>query len=255
MNEPTSKLHRLRTLHLFAGAGGGILADILLGHQPICAVEIDPYCQQVLSARQKDGCLPWFPIFADVTKFDGKPWRGKVDIIAGGFPCQDISCAGKGAGIEGERSSMWGEMARIIGEVRPKRVFVENSPMLTVRGLGRVLGDLARMGFYCRHGVLGGYSAGGSADGKRMWILADASNSLGWFAPQIQAGVLDPEGSSRREFERAISACASEEAHASRLRDTNGMAGDVDRLRCIGNGQVPSVAALAWHILSADHGK
>lgn len=72
-------MHRPRTLHLFAGAGGGILADLLLGHQPVCAVEIDQYCQQVLVQRQKDGHLPWFPIFPDVCTFDG---RHRVDQLA-----------------------------------------------------------------------------------------------------------------------------------------------------------------------------
>jgi len=79
-------LQPLRTLHLFAGAGGGILADMLLGHVPVGAVEIEPYCQQVLHERQQDGCLPFFPIFDDVTKFDGRSYRGLADIVCGGFP-------------------------------------------------------------------------------------------------------------------------------------------------------------------------
>lgn len=167
---------KLRTLHLFAGAGGGLLADILLGHQCICAVEIDPYCQQVLSARQKDDCLPWFPIFADVKEFDGTPWRGLVDVVAGGFPCTDISAAGKGAGINGEQSGLWREMARIIGEVRPRFVFVENSPMLTSRGLGRVLGDLAEMGFDAEYGVISAAECGAPHERKRIWIMAHAGS-------------------------------------------------------------------------------
>jgi DNA (cytosine-5)-methyltransferase 1 len=160
-------------MHLFAGAGGGLLADLLLGHQPVCAVEINEYCQQVLSARQKDGCLPWFPIFADITQFDGNPWRGRVDVVSGGFPCQDISVAGKGLGLDGERSGLWGEMFRIICEVQPRFVFVENSPMLTVRGLGKVLGDLASVGFDARWGVLGAAHLGASHLRERIWIVAD----------------------------------------------------------------------------------
>jgi len=163
-------------LHLFAGAGGGLLADTLLGHQCICAVEIDSYCQQVLSARQKDGCLPWFPIFADVKEFDGTPWRGLVDVVAGGFPCTDISAAGKGAGINGENSGLWREMARIIGQVRPNGVFVENSPMLTARGLGRVLGDLAEMGFDAEWGVISAADCGAPHERKRIWIMANAGS-------------------------------------------------------------------------------
>lgn len=173
-------MQRLRTLHLFAGAGGGILADILLGHQPVCAVEIDEYCQQVLSARQKDGCLPWFPIFADVTQFDGRPWRGIIDVVSGGFPCQDISAAGKGAGIEGAKSGLWLEMARIIGEVRPRYAFVENSPMLTSRGLGVVLGDLAAMGFDARWGVIDAASVGAPHLRERIWIVAHAKRAERW---------------------------------------------------------------------------
>ncbi len=167
----SSELYPLRTLHLFAGAGGGILGDILLGHRCVCAVEIEPYCQQVLSARQEDGILPWFPIFDDVRSFDGKPWRGSVDVVSGGFPCQDISAAGKGAGIEGERSGMWKEMARIIGEVRPRYVLVENSPVLTSRGLGVVLGDLAALGYDAEWGVLGAVHAGAPHNRERIWIL------------------------------------------------------------------------------------
>jgi len=173
----SSKLHPLRTLHLFAGAGGGILGDLLLGHRPICAVEIEPYCQQVLSARQKDGFLPWFPIYNDVATFDGRPWRGLVDVVSGGFPCQDISAAGKGAGIEGERSGMWKHMARIVGEVRPRYVLVENSPILTSRGLGVVLGDLAALGYDAEWGVLGAADAGAPHQRDRIWVLAYTDSS------------------------------------------------------------------------------
>ncbi len=144
----------LNELALFAGAGGGILGGKLLGWRTVCAVEWEPYAACVLAARQNDKVLPPFPIWDDVQTFDGKQWRGIVDVVSGGFPCQDISAAGKGAGIEGERSGMWREMARIIREVEPRFVFVENSPMLTSRRLGRDLGDLATMGVDARLGVV-----------------------------------------------------------------------------------------------------
>jgi DNA (cytosine-5)-methyltransferase 1 len=127
-------------LALFAGAGGGILGGHLLGWRTVCAVELDPYAASVLVARQNEGLLPPFPVWDDVQTFDGRPWAGIVDVVSGGFPCQDISVAGKGAGISGERSGMWRHMARIVGEIRPKYVFVENSPALITRGLGVVLG-------------------------------------------------------------------------------------------------------------------
>ena len=185
----------LNELALFAGAGGGILGGHLLGWRTVCAVEWEAYPASVLCARQNDGVLPPFPIWDDVQTFDGKPWRGVVDVISGGFPCQDISAAGKGAGIDGERSGMWGEMARIIHEVRPRFVFVENSPMLTSRGLGRVLGDLAAMGFDAKWGVLGAADIGANHQRDRIWIVAKRNrqishslhNGLGWGEQQSQS--------------------------------------------------------------------
>ena len=109
----------MNELALFAGGGGGILAGHLLGWRTVCAVEIEDYPRRVLLQRQADGLLPRFPIWDDITTFDGKPWRGKVDVVSGGFPCQDISVAGRGAGLDGERSGLWGEMARVIREVQP----------------------------------------------------------------------------------------------------------------------------------------
>jgi len=163
---------QLNELALFAGAGGGILGGKLLGWRTICAVEWEPYPASVLIARQNEGILAPFPIWDDVCTFDGKPWRGRVDVVSGGFPCQDISAAGKGAGIDGERSGMWAHMARIIREVGPRYCFVENSPMLTSRGLGRVLKDLAEMGYDARWGVLGAVDAGAPHKRDRIWIVA-----------------------------------------------------------------------------------
>ena len=167
----------MNELDLFAGAGGGILGGHLLGWRTVCAVEWEPYPASVLAARQNDGLLPAFPIWDDVRTFDGRPWRGIVDVVSGGFPCQDISAAGKGAGIDGERSGLWGEMARIIGEVRPRYVFVENSPLLVGRGLVRVLADLAEMGFDARWGVVGASDVGAPHRRERCWIVAHAERA------------------------------------------------------------------------------
>jgi DNA (cytosine-5)-methyltransferase 1 len=167
---------QLNTFHLFAGAGGGILADLLLGHNPIGACEIEQYPRDVLLARQRDGILPNFPIWDDVCTLDGKPWRGTVDVLAGGFPCQDISAAGKGAGISGERSGLWKEYARLIEEIQPRFVFAENSPLLRTRGLGVVLKDLASLGYNARWGVLGARDVGAPHKRDRMWVLAYRSD-------------------------------------------------------------------------------
>ena len=162
----------LNTFHLFSGAGGGILADVLLGHNPIGACEIEKYPRDVLLARQADGHLPAFPIWDDVATLDGNPWRGSVDILCGGFPCQDISAAGKGAGITGERSGLWKEYARLIEEIQPRFVFAENSPLLRTRGLGVVLEDLASLGYNARWGIIGAGDVGAPHKRDRMWVLA-----------------------------------------------------------------------------------
>jgi len=164
----------MNELALFAGAGGGILGGHLLGWRTVAAVEIGDYPRRVLLQRQADGILPRFPIWDDVSTFDGKPWGGKIDVVSGGFPCQDISSAGKGGGIDSERSGMWSHMARIVGEIRPRYVFVENSPLLVGRGLARVLGDLAELGYNARWGVLGSCDAGLPTKRDRLWIVASA---------------------------------------------------------------------------------
>lgn len=167
----------MNELHLFAGAGGGILGSELLGFRTVCAVELEPWSASVLLARQNDGLLPPFPVWDDVRTFDGRPWRGLVDVVSGGFPCQDISAAGKGAGIDGARSGLWREMHRIINEVRPEFAFLENSPLLVGRGLARVLGDLAEIGYDAEWLVLGADDVGAPHVRKRIWILGMDRNA------------------------------------------------------------------------------
>lgn len=162
----------MREMALFAGAGGGILGGQLLGWHTVCGVELDPYCARVLVQRQNDGLLPPFPIWDNVETFDGRPWRGSVDVVSGGFPCQDLSVAGKGAGLKGKRSGLWFEMSRIIREMAPPVVFVENVPALVNRGLSVVLGELADMGYNAAWGVLGAHHVGAPHKRDRVWILA-----------------------------------------------------------------------------------
>jgi DNA (cytosine-5)-methyltransferase 1 len=239
----------MNELHLFAGAGGGILGGILLGHTPVCAVEIEPYCRKVLLQRQRDGILPKFPIWNDVTTFDGTPWRGKVDVVCGGFPCTDISCAGKGAGIKGKESGLWSEMARIIGEIRPKFAFMENSPMLTLRGLDRVLGDLSEMGYDAQWGVVGACHVGAPHRRERIWILANCAkvrSNWNW-EKKIHWKSRKSVWQGYRGIEDIIERPPISSPRFCRVDD--GVADRVDRVGAIGNGQVPAVAALAWRIL------
>jgi DNA (cytosine-5)-methyltransferase 1 len=249
----------MNELALFAGAGGGILGGHLLGWRTVCAVEWEPYAASILAARQNDGLLPSFPIWDDVQTFDGRPWRGIVDVISGGFPCQDISAAGNGDGLDGERSGMWREMARIIHEVRPRFVFVENSPMLTSRGLGTVLGDLASMGFDARWGVLGAADVGAPHQRDRIWIIANTSSngldvSINGNNQLSKWKVRQDKQQFRNKVWSEAKCCLQIDdwrEYASKfLGMDDGMAARVDRLKAIGNGQVPLVAATAWNDLS-----
>jgi DNA (cytosine-5)-methyltransferase 1 len=238
-------------LALFAGAGGGILGGKLLGWKTVCAVEWNTYAASVLCARQNDGLLSPFPIWDDVQTFDGNPWRGIVDVVSGGFPCQDISAAGKGAGIDGERSSMWRHMARIICEVRPRFAFVENSPMLTSRGLGQVLGDLAALGYDAKWGVLGAEHAGAIHRRHRIWILADSNGfRSSW------GRVEKSQSSSSKQLDevfRARKICSERMENliyqSPIARRNDEFPARVDRIKAIGNAQVPDVVKLAWETL------
>lgn len=242
----------LRELALFAGAGGGILGGNLLGWRTVCAVEWEEYQSCVLAQRQNDGILAPFPIWDDVQTFDGKPWRGIVDVISGGFPCQDISSAGKGAGIEGERSSMWKHMARIVGEVRPRFAFVENSPNLTFLGLNIVLSDLAKMGFDAEWGVVGANDVGAPHARKRIWILAgNTDENRRHEVAEIQESI-GPKGDIWMpcEFDSILDDCPLW-TDTERGRDLLGDGLDkwVGESESLGNGQVPLVAATAFRVL------
>jgi len=301
-------------LALFAGSGGGILGGHLLGWRTVAAVEIEDYPRRVLLQRQADGFLPRFPVWDDICTFDGHPWRGKVDVISGGFPCQDISAAGKGDGLDGERSGLWTHMARVVGEVRPPFVFVENSPMLTTRGGTRVIADLTQMGYDTRWTVMGAADIGAPHQRDRMWIVSRQREFLshpqhdrnGWREQQSQspkkedglvanpssfggkAGLADTQGGQERDTDQSQHSGAnlanptnsgdvwrewelgftqqeynsrgspidgsgewwSVEPSVGRVAD--GVAHRVDRLKAIGNGQVPLCAATAWRLLTKD---
>ena len=165
----------LTNLSLFSGAAGLDLGARLVGGiKTVCYVEFDRYAQGVLMSRIRDGGLDDAPIWDDVTTFDGKPWRGKVDIVSGGFPCQDVSIAGKQVGItKGKRSGLWKEFARIVGEVGPRFVLVENvTGLLMGGGLGVVLGDLASMGFDAQWSVLSAGAVGAPHIRERVFLVA-----------------------------------------------------------------------------------
>jgi DNA (cytosine-5)-methyltransferase 1 len=241
-------------LHLFAGAGGGILGGMLLGHTCVCAVEIEPYCRKVLLQRQRDGILPKFPIWDDVRTFDGRPWRGRVDLVAGGFPCQDISHAGGWAngqkGINGERSGLWSEMFRVVCEIRPRHAFIENSSNLLIYGFERVLSDLASVGYDAKWGVLRASDVGAIHERSRIWVRATDPDQERFQSIGVQSIQPVPTKSFEREFKRAIDATIPSLGDSDLLRNHDDVAGWVDRFSAIGNGQVPAVVKLAWETLS-----
>ena len=248
----------MNELALFSGVGGGILGGKLLGWTTVCAVEWDAYAAGVLCARQNDGLLAPFPIWDDICTFDGNPWRGRVDVVSGGFPCQDLSVAGHGDGLDGERSGLWGEMSRIIGEVRPRYTFVENSPNLTNRGLTRVLADLTQMGYDTRWCVMGANSVGAPHKRDRVWIVGKISDPerLGWEERPTLKRVVRKENQADNSGDVYSTLCANSpkwwSTEPSVGRVAHGVADRVDRLKAIGNGQVPLCAATAWKILTKD---
>ncbi len=225
-------MRKIRTMHLFAGAGGGILADLLLGHQPVCAVEINEYCQQVLSARQKEGCLPWFPIFADVQQFDGRPWRGRVDVVSGGFPCQAYSTAASGKNVADD---LWPEMRRIVADVAPRYVFAEN---VSDKAIDAACDDLEEMGYETRAVSLGASDLGADHVRKRHWLLAYADDKS-----QLLRG-FDAEMAFRKGFPHGVW-----QSKPSDSRVADGLAGRMEQYSATGNGQVPIVAVTALALL------
>lgn len=237
--------------HFLQGGGGSVLAATLLGWRTVCAVELDAGARQIILDRQRDGVIEKFPLWDDVRTFDGRPWRGTVEVVTGGFPCQDISQCGTGAGIEGKRSGLWVEMARIIREIQPRFVLVENSPMLTSRGLGRVLGDLAGMGMDARWGVFRASSIGAAHHRSRIYLVAYPNGAKLEGLELPQPSCADKKESRRRQSARAIDAALSADDYTAMPRNPDVLARGMDGLKATGNGWVPPVAARAFRLLTA----
>ncbi len=157
---------------LFAGIGGFDLGFERAGFEIRWQVEIDPFASAVLAQH-----WPEVERFDDVRAVGRIPRRSvpePVDVLCGGFPCQDISVAGRGVGIDGERSGLWSEFDRLIGELRPRYVVVENVSALLARGMGRVLGDLSARGFDAEWDCLPAKAFGAPHQRDRVWIVAYA---------------------------------------------------------------------------------
>jgi DNA (cytosine-5)-methyltransferase 1 len=267
----------VNVLDLFSGIGGFSLGLERAGMRTVAFCEIDPYCRAVLRKHWPDvDCFPdirklWFlkndsgGFTAECHRSISESWSyfDSIDVICGGFPCQDISVAGKGAGIEGSRSGLWSEYARIIGEVRPRYVIVENVAALLGRGLERVLGDLAALGYDAEWHCIPACAVGAPHERDRVWIIA-YSHGLDWRRGESQGGAVKPNGSEtqdgfgttsdaapllrstffREQSDRALRSYWSEnwEQKLEALRGMDdGVRGRLDGLSALGNAVVPQI--------------
>lgn len=225
----------MKMLSLFSGIGGIDLAARWAGIETVAFCEIEPFCQKVLRKNFGQDAV----IFDDVRTLTAESLsRAGIDpesisLVAGGFPCQDVSLSGKGAGLEGERSGLWREFIRIVRILRPRYTVIENVPGLLGRGLDRVLADLSESGFDAQWEVLPAVAFGAPHVRERVFIIAHAHGERCGYAPQR----CFPIRLSERVF--------TQEAWLSELPESaicgvgDGIPRRVDRLRALGNAVVP----------------
>lgn len=225
----------LQTIELFAGAGGGVYASKLLGHSVVCYVEADALCQDILRARIADGTFDDAPIWSDVCTFDGQAWRGKYDLLCGGFPCQPFSSAARGNHVA---TDLWPEMLRITQESRPRRVFAENVAKAAIEPAAA---DLYAEGYDVAYGRLSCADLGAVHRRTRWWLFAYAHEDGQPRRPVSTEVVVD----------RRLSGLAWAEDPTGHLGMDAGMAGRLKRLGTLGNGQSPVVAAAAYRTLES----
>jgi DNA (cytosine-5)-methyltransferase 1 len=223
----------LNELALFCGAGGGLLASRLLGWRTVCSVEWEPSAAAVLVQRQNDGHLEPHPIWDDVRTFDGLRWRGVVDIVSGGFPCQAYSTAAAG---KNTADDLWPDMRRVVADVAPRYVFAENVSRVAIDAAAD---DLEEMGYETRAISLAASDLGADHLRPRHWLLAYADD------PRELLRGLDAEA----PFLQGVAHCVWEgDPRGAGVAD--GVASRMDRIRATGNGQVPVVAVAALHALA-----
>ena len=251
-------VQRLRELSLFSGAGGGLYAtQYLLGWQTVAYCEIDPYCRRVLKQRIKDGIFDDAPIWDDASTFPGEEFRGKVDVISAGFPCQPFSVAGRGKGKADKRNG-WPWVIRCVRQVRPRYLFLENVPGLLAGShgyFGQILSELSAERYDVRWACLSAAQCGAPHKRNRLWIVAtDTQRSLvrdepgGWCG---KSGDTAPKSPAYGETQHVADAeRAGWWATGTEIcRVAHGLANRKQRLTALGNGQCSVVAATAWRLL------
>lgn len=243
-----------RVLSLFAGIGGFDLGlERTGGFKTVAFCEIDRACHRVLRKHWPD-----VPIYDDVCTLTAARLAADgigVDVICGGFPCQDISSAGNRAGIGGERSGLWSEYARLVGELRPDYVIVENVADLLYRGLGDVLGALAAIGYDAEWDCIPAAYVGTPCLRDRVWIVAYPNRERSDRRAQRHILPASWQPASRRRDDYGLD-LAQRGPWASLprvLRVDHGVPGTLDRLRMIGNAVVPQIPeAIGRAILAAE---
>lgn len=235
-------------LDLFSGIGGLSLAL----HDWVTTItycERDTYAQAVLLSRMHTGDIDRAPIWDDITSLNGT-MLPSVDIIFGGFPCQDISVAGTGAGLDGQRSGLYWHMHRLIAEIKPAFVFLENVPAIRTRGLERVVGSLTELGYDCRWTTVSAAEVGACHIRKRWFLLAYADSVRLW---QKQWAQLERSNQVARPLEPDSQSSPRGIARPSKWspkprvdRASDGLSHIVDRNRCLGNAVVPQQAKEAF---------
>lgn len=164
----------LNGLDLFSGIGGLTIA-LSEWVRPVAYCDVDRYAQAVILSRQSTGELPRAPICTDILSMRGGELPS-IDIIYGGFPCQDISVAGLGVGLEGKRSGLFFEIMRLVGEIRPSFIYLENVPAITIRGLREVTSSITQAGYDCRWITLSAAEVGANHRRERWWLLAHTNS-------------------------------------------------------------------------------
>jgi DNA (cytosine-5)-methyltransferase 1 len=239
----------MKILDLFSGIGGFSLGLERAGMQTIAFCEVDPVCRQVLKKH-----WPNVPIFEDVKTLTAKDIHDTVDVICGGFPCQDISLAGRGAGLAGERSGLWYEYHRLIEEIRPRYVIIENVAALRSRGLDEVLRCLDALGYDAEWHCIPAAAVGAPHRRDRVWIVAHAMRSRS--SPRVPAEGHGQEGQSKiadhlsDRFARwEGSRHWATEPDVGRV--AHGVPKRVDRLKQLGNAVVPQIPELIGRAILA----
>ena len=261
----------MKVLSLFAGIGGFDLGLERAGMQTVAFCEIDPFARRVLAKH-----WPEVPCHDDIRTLSAD-WLAEnglwPDVICGGFPCQDLSYAGKGAGLAGERSGLWREYARLIGEIRPRYVIVENVAALLGRGLGDVLGDLAAIGYDAEWHCIPASHVGATHRRDRIWIMAYPQGER-WGEAGRDCERYPVSSTSRREAlaDPNLPRLAIGEGIASHYgpkrtttlgggwwdvepdvgRVAHGVPARVDRLRSLGNAVVPQIPELIGRAIMAE---